>query len=332
MAILDFFAYKWKYLPILIKDRTKNRKKQVESIAYVTHSNTENWILGAKARRLSRNSSLKSSVVLTSTFKNYRDCDGYFFLHPNIFAKSIQKNPDLLRKKNIVMFTHPVLKSNFSIRHRVFVLNKADKVIFLNNEHANLLIKHGLNADKVEIMHLASNAEMFQPHERKAQKICMSMACYERKNPLLMLELIRKMPHRNFLLIGPQWESFMEKHNLHGYSNFEHHNPSDFKEYPELYKQCDVFLSTSSLEGGPVPLLETMLCNMVPVTTKTGYCTDIIEHGKNGYLFNINASAEEVIPLIEAAYELKTNTRESVINYTWENYSAQIDKLFKTIA
>ena len=87
-------------------------------------------------------------------------------------------------------------------------------------------------------------------------------------------------------------------------------------------------LSTSKLEGGPVPLLETMLSNMAPVVSKTGYCTDIIQHGYNGYLFDINATVDEVVPLIEQAYKLSTNTRESVIDFTWEKYSEKIDDLF----
>ena len=89
-----------------------------------------------------------------------------------------------------------------------------------------------------------------------------------------------------------------------------------------------MFLSTSMLEDGPIPLLETMLCNMVPVASKTGYCTDIIKHRENGFLFDIDASAIKVMPLIEKAYKISANTRESVIDFTWEKDAEKIDKSF----
>ena len=59
--------------------------------------------------------------------------------------------------------------------------------------------------------------------------------------------------------------------------------------YPDLYSKMDVFVSPSILEGGPVPILESMMSNCVPVASKTGFCPDIINHGQNGFL----ASSQE---------------------------------------
>ena len=38
-----------------------------------------------------------------------------------------------------------------------------------------------------------------------------------------------------------------------------------------------------------------MMSNCVPVASKTGFCPDIINHGQNGFLFDINAGYKEVI-------------------------------------
>lgn len=331
MNILNYLVFGWKYTGSLLRKADKGSIKKVEKLSYVTHSNTEKWILGAKARRLARNSDLDTSISYTSNYKDLNEADAYFFLHPNIFAKSLQKNPKLVDKKNIVMFTHPVLKNQFSIKHRVFVLSLADKVIFLNKAHAKLMIDNGLSKDKTEIMHLASDAGMFLPHERRQGKVCLSMAYYERKNPELMFDVIKQMPHRDFLLIGPQWEAYAKMDELLQLPNFEHQANPAYETYPQLYSACDVFFSPSHLEGGPVPLLETMLCNMVPVASRTGYCIDIIKHGINGFLFDSNSQATEVIPLIEQAFELKSDIRASVIDFTWEKYSKKIDKLFYEI-
>lgn len=327
MNLLDYVVFGWKYTGMLFKKRI-NVTTPIGTINYVVHENTKDWILGAKARRLSRYSGKKSDVFYSSKFDDLNNVDGYFFLHPNLYRRALSNNSWLVNKKCIVMFTHPEFKNKFSIKHRIFVLNTAHKVIFLNKEHADLMTGHGLDKQKVEIMHLASDANTFSYHERIQGKICLSMAYYTRKNPELLYDIVMGMPHRNFMLIGKGWEEFPKWDKLKNLKNFEYQESPDYKDYPKLYEQCDVFLSTSKLEGGPVPLLETMLCNMVPVASKTGYCTDIVNHGQNGYLFDLNAQAQEVMPLIDQAFELKENVRNSVIDFTWEKYSLKLDKLF----
>ncbi len=327
MNLLEYLAFGWKYHHILWK-KTPGFSGKVTTLNYVVHENTKDWILGAKARRLSRYSNKKSEVFYSATFDDLNTVDAYFFLHPNLFIRALRKNAWLLEKKCIVMFTHPEFKNRFSALHRRFVLNKAHKVIFLNKEHARLMLDSGLDKSKVEIMHLASDGDMFQPHDRANGKVCMSMAYYPRKNPDLLLEVVQGMPHRNFLLIGKGWEAYPAWSTLSSLPNFEYVASPEYEEYPALYAACDVFLSTSKLEGGPVPLLETMLSNLVPVASETGYCTDIIRHGKNGFLFPVDADASSVIPLIDKAYGITANVRESVQDFTWQKYSNKIDELF----
>jgi glycosyltransferase involved in cell wall biosynthesis len=211
----------------------------------------------------------------------------------------------------------------------VFLLNKADKVVFLNQAHVDLLVSHGLQQERTVVMHIASDAEMFTPHERTGKgKVVISMGYYERKNPTLLAGIIKAMPHRCFILIGKDWGQFDAFDEMKALENFEYFDSIPYEDYPKLYGQCDVFLSTSRLEGGPVPLLETMLCNIVPVASSTGFCVDIINHGENGFLFGLDATVDEVVPMIESAYRLKANTRECVIGYTWQNSAEKIDRLF----
>jgi glycosyltransferase involved in cell wall biosynthesis len=327
MNFLDYIVYGYKYNSILLKKKQSNMNV-VRSVTYVVHEHTRNWILGAKARRLSKYSELHANPFYSKTFDDLPQTDGYFFLHPNVYISALQKNSWLIEKKNIVMFTHPEFKNKFSARHRVYVLNKAHKVIFLNRAHADLLVRYGLKEEKVEIMHLASDANTFQYHERNNGKICVSMAYYERKNPQLLIDVVKAMPHRSFIMIGREWNLYKDFINFKALPNLVYYENPPYEKYVEIYRQCDVFLSTSKLEGGPVPLLETMLCNMVPVVSKTGFCVDIVKHGENGFLFDIEATADEVVPLIEKAYEFKGNTRNSVIEFTWEKYAKKIDALF----
>jgi glycosyltransferase involved in cell wall biosynthesis len=100
-----------------------------------------------------------------------------------------------------------------------------------------------------------------------------------------------------------------------------------YRDYPDIYAGFDVFLSMSTLEGGPIPLVEAMMSNAVPVASRTGFAPDLIRAGENGFLFDLDASAQEIADLIEAAFVLPANVRETVVRYDWDNFSAEIVKL-----
>ena len=83
----------------------------------------------------------------------------------------------------------------------------------------------------------------------------------------------------------------------------------------------DVFLSPSAVEGGPLPLLEAMASNCVPVTSRTGFAPDVITHGQNGFLFDAGATTAEVCALVESAFRVTTDIRSTVAHLTWERYA-----------
>ena len=80
--------------------------------------------------------------------------------------------------------------------------------------------------------------------------------------------------------------------------------------YPDLYSKMDA-VSPSILEGGPVPILESMMSNCVPVALKLVFVQILLIMVKM-VLFDINAGYKEVIGLIDKALDLKINTRETV--------------------
>ena len=81
-------------------------------------------------------------------------------------------------------------------------------------------------------------------------------------------------------------------------------------------------------EGFGIVFLEAMYRKNIVFASKHGGITDIVKNNFNGFLFDVNATYLDVIPLIEKAYTLKTNIRKTVLPYTWENCSKTIDGYF----
>jgi glycosyltransferase involved in cell wall biosynthesis len=325
-------VHKWKYFaPIILnffRNKNKNKKK-VESITYVARVKDSSWIFGAKVRRLSKYSSLKSSVHLHNKLRNLPSTDGYYYIYHNYFCRCLRSTPSIIYKKNIVMFTHPNWSKKYSKTHVVWGLNQADYVICLNSNIRSYLIECGVRPEILKVIHIATSDKTFYPHLRTGLGVVGLCSGYHiRKNPDLIFDIVKNLPERPFWLVGSNWNKYHRFDELLSLPNFTYFEDEPYDDFPALYEKMDVFLSPSSLEGGPVPLLEAMMSNCIPVASRTGFSSDIIEHGVNGYLFDVEATYSDVIPLIEKAFTNNNEVRTSVLENTWENCSKRIDQLF----
>ncbi|WP_303315773.1 glycosyltransferase family 4 protein [Flavivirga abyssicola] len=321
--------HKWKYLIAILRSKFyKKTTDKIDKVVYVAREKDKDWIFGAKTRRLSRYSSLNAETYYHNKLRNLPSADAYYYIYQNYFCRCIRSTPNILNKKNIVMFTHPTWSKKYSKTHVIWCLNKADYVICLNSAIKKYLIDLGGRSEIFKVMHIATSSKLFYHHERGVGGVGFCSNYGPRKNPDLIFDLVKNMPDRTFYLVGRNWEDYNRFEELSLMPNFTYYNNVPYESYPDLYSKMDVFVSPSLLEGGPVPVLEAMMSNCVPVASKTGFCPDIIEHGKNGFLFDIDAKYETVIPLIEAGFLLKANIKDTVLDYTWENCSKKIDELF----
>jgi glycosyltransferase involved in cell wall biosynthesis len=128
------------------------------------------------------------------------------------------------------------------------------------------------------------------------------------------------------VLLGRKWNQYALFEEIKALPNFTYLSPP-YREYPAHYATFDVFLSMSTLEGGPIPLVEAMMSNVVPVASRTGFAPDLIRHGENGFIFDLDAPPERIAELIEQAFALPTNVRQTVEQCDWNHFSAEIVKL-----
>ena len=101
---------------------------------------------------------------------------------------------------------------------------------------------------------------------------------------------------------------------------------NSFKVYK--YFICDFYLVTSRLEGGPKSILESMACGIPLISTKVGMAPDIINHGVNGFLVDIDdvetlvIKACEIIENEKLKMKLSDNGLETVKDYTWSKIAS----------
>ena len=329
--IIFTLLFKWKYWFAILHSKflKKYKKSVITSITYVAREADKDWIFGAKVRRLAKFSGLNSNTYFHNRLRDLPDSDGYFFVFHQYFYRAIRHNPKILNRKNIVMFTHPNWTFSFSESHVIWCLNKADKVICLNSKVQKELIAAGLDAKKTALIHIASDPDFFYTHQRETGAVGFCSAFGERKNPEMVYQLVKNMPERKFYLIGRYWENYERYDEMKKMTNFTYYNNESYDTYPDLYNIIDIFISPSTLEGGPVPVLEAMLSNCFPIASKTGFCPDIISDGKNGFLFDIDADYTEVIRLIKLADSKTIDVRQTALEHSWKNCSQKIDTLFQ---
>lgn len=225
-----------------------------------------------------------------------------------------------------VFYTHP-RDLGMSDQALMFWLNQTSKVIAMNSRFRDDLIAKGLAPEKVTYVLAGADPGLFTGHERHADGLVgFSTAYYERKDPDRVLQIVKAMPHRSFLLVGRGWDAYPRFAELTACANFEYVTAS-YEDYPALYKRMTVFVSPARLEGGPIPLIEAMMENVVPVASDTGFARDIIEHGRNGYIFPVDSEIGHICDLVDRAFENRQNIRETAKHLTWENFARQIDAL-----
>ncbi len=252
------------------------------------------------------------------------DADHYFVTHysmvPNVIAKG---------KPTTAFFTHD--KGNLAAFVPFF--NQCHSVVAESPDGMELLESLGVKRDLLHFVPEGGDNVVFQPHARKADGailICGTNYADGRKNPELVVDVMKLLPNRKFILLGKRWNTIEDTGNLDFVEDLTYE-----KSYPEVYGLCSVFLSCSKLEGGgPNSLIEAMHANLVPVVSDTGNAQQYIVNGYNGYIFPHDSSAEHVASLIEQAYQLKpqdfvpyNDIWQTVRSYTWPNYTLQMKEI-----
>ena len=289
--------------------------------SFIAHEQARNWILAAICREIG--SRQPDPWQLDYGPQQLPLARNYFFSHHTLYLRYFLAEPVRVRDCSLVLYTHPRNETAAEIAVQRDAFNQARKVIFMCQAHHALWLARGLLPERCCVVLGGADPALFPGHTRGSGVVGLSSAFYERKNPDRLLQLIECLPHRQFCLIGRNWNQYALFESMKAAPNFTYLT-LPYEQYPAHYQKFDVFLSLSTMEGGPIPLLETMMCNAVPVASRTGFAPDLIQDGANGFLFDTDAPSETIAARIEAAFLLQGDIRASVLDYSWDNFSRNI--------
>lgn len=193
-------------------------------------------------------------------------------------------------------------------------LKKAKAIIVINEYTQKMLIKNGLNPDKIQIIPPGIDLKRFArtPFEAKnKEKIELLTVCYliKRKGVDLIIRALTEVIKKNKKIVlrivgdGPQkenLENLVKKLKLEDYVIFE--GLVDHIRVQAYYKRAHLFISMSRAESWGQMYLEAMACGLPVISAKNIGSEAIIEDGIFGYLVeqeDIAGLAEKTIYLLE---------------------------------
>lgn len=298
-------------------------------LAFITPpSQSDGWILEAICREIASNLSTKIKYEFIQSDKNIPYASKYFFSHYMYFVHAVNNNKIFNVSDSYIWFTHfESDKHHISDKSVANYLMLASGIICPNAQSKLKLIEHGIQSNKLSVVLGGADENFFMGHQRLEEGcIGFSSAFYTRKNPDLIFEIISLMPDRKFILLGRGWDKYEKFKIMKNFSNLEYVEVS-YDRYPEYYSRMSVFVSVSSIEGGPIPVLEAMMSNVVPVISDTGFARDLVEHGVNGYIFPCNTSAKTIVFHINQALQNSCDVRATVLDKTWKAFSTKIESI-----
>lgn len=280
------------------------------------------WILDRMAKEIRKQAPQPSDIAYQ--YERFPKAEAHLVMHYSPLPVIFGLHPNI--ENLFVHFTHlssPLLEEPKSSRF----FSRCSGAICDSSIWEPTVARLGIPLENIVSIPHGTDHSKFVPHARKEGKILVSGLNRPRKMPQKVLKIAEMMPYRQFMIVGKDWTEFLSKNSIKLPDNVELHDNVEYGQYPNLYGQCDVYMSCSVMEGGgPNSMLEAMACNIVPVTTDTGNARDFIVHRRNGYILNPLSKEEEFVRYINLAYNNKHEVWQSALPFTWELFGERYNK------
>lgn len=152
-----------------------------------------------------------------------------------------------------------------------------------------------------------------------------------------LVEVNRKQ-QAGLLLSGEGWNSLVERCEQAKIPVY-HRQVKNLTDMPLLYGAIDLYVCTSRVEGGPIPVLEAMACERPVISTPVGHVPELVRHEQNGIIVPIDdpiTTAEAIVQLLcspARAQRLAHAGRKTVLQeWTWQTTLSPLDEIYRSSA
>lgn len=318
------------------------------------------WILGTWAKQIARIGTMHDYYLFSQQMiPHYTDewncllntVDVVHFL--NQFGV---KNIAVPTALPIVNSIHHVLDTE-EWEKQLLPLTEADAVMVVAEEWKAFLHAKGVLRERIHLFKNGVDTATFYPFHDKVSarkrlgihsNTCLigysakfSSNYGGRKGIEIFLEALKisaSVNHKfGVLITGPGWDAAVRQMQSYGIEVYYRPFLPD-RLMSNLYNALDMYVVTSRIEGGPVPLLESMACGVPVVTTPVGIAREYIQHGVNGLVIakdDAPACAQAILHLLVSPglrNQLANAALETVERYlTWDKTLAGIEELYEHI-
>lgn len=252
------------------------------------------------------------------------------YMHYMYFYSSLCANVyNVSACKNIVYATHFEFDKFGVDVSAIYSLFKCfDHIVCMNSGLKRHLIIHGCENRKLHVNVGAADPEKFYFTDDGSERkyIGFSSAFYHRKNPSLIISIVKAMPEYEFLLLGKGWRCVDYFKDIEALSNLTYVE-TNYDNYPDYYRMMKVFVSTSFIEGGPIPLVEAMMAGAIPVVSNTGFANDLVENCVNGFVFNCDDDLQSIVEKIKYSFQVNKFERGLPYSCSWDSFAVCFNQI-----
>lgn len=220
-------------------------------------------------------------------------------------------------------------------------INKFTKVITITKWEVPYLVKIGIDEHNIEYIPNGIPKEFFTQKKAKERNKIMFLG---RISPIKSIEtLIEAVPYLedkeiDVEIVGPAEEEYLRQlkeliANI-GIGDRVSFSPAiyDVSEKIEKVDTAKIFVLPSKSEGMPQSLVEAMARGKIVIGSSNPGAKDLIEDGRNGYLFKIGDSkelAEKINFALKSGDIVRKQAREDVERFAWEKIIEKWEELLQ---
>ena len=291
--------------------------------------------------------SILSLKAIASIFRSFDLIHAHYAFPPGFLGVVVKK----ITHKPLILTVHgsdinKLAKKGILSKFVKYSLSNADRIIAVGSGLRST-IEHKFNIPpyKIIIIPTSVDLELFKPIDKEMVRHKLNLSDKKRilfvgnlepvKNPLLFVELAKRLPKYDFVLVGGgslKHKMIELKERFH-LSNLKLAGSVKKVSIPLYMNASDLLILPSKSEGFGLVLVEAMACGLPVLGTKVGGIKDIIKDDINGYFISNVEDAVKKINMLLKDKSLYSKTSKQAIKsskyFSSKNYAEKNFNLYK---